>query len=69
MLKLLWIGSPFFAGDMKKCGWDLRFHNFENTAVFHWQDLLEIADGPRMCLWWPINAVPLLFWEWKISHA
>ena len=46
MLKLLWIGSPFFAGDMKKCGWDLRFHNFENTAVFHWQDLLEIADGP-----------------------
>jgi hypothetical protein len=46
MQKLLWIGSPFVAKDMEKCGWDLRFHNFEHTAVFYWQDLLEIADGP-----------------------
>jgi len=46
MQKLLWIGSPFFARDMEKCGWDLRFHNFEHTAVFHWQDLVEIAGGP-----------------------
>ena len=46
MHKLLWIGSPFFANDMAKCGWDLRFHNFEHTAVFHWQDLVELADGP-----------------------
>ena len=46
MHKLLWIGSPFFAQGMAKCGWDLRFHNFEHTAVFHWQNLVELADGP-----------------------
>lgn len=46
MQKLLWIGSPFFAHDLEKCGWDLRFHNFEAGVVYHRQDLIELADGP-----------------------
>lgn len=46
MRKILWIGSPFFAHELVKCGWDLYFYNFEDTRVFYWQDLVEIADGP-----------------------
>lgn len=46
MSKLLWVGSPFFAKDMARCGWDVRLHNFEHAAVLNWQDLVKIADGP-----------------------
>ena len=46
MHKLLWIGSPFFAKSLPKCGWDLRFHNFEQTTTFSWRELCQLADGP-----------------------
>ncbi len=45
MYKLLWIGSPFFSKSLPRCGWDLYFHNFEQTAVFTWPDLIKLSNG------------------------
>ena len=41
--KLLWLGSPFFSGALSDCGWEVRVHNFEEIAVFAWEDLVRLA--------------------------
>ncbi len=43
--KLLWIGSPFFSEALKKEGWDIRLHNFEEPQVYGWDDLVCLAGG------------------------
>ncbi|UZP68568.1 glycosyltransferase [Desulfovibrio mangrovi] len=43
MKKLFWIGSPFFSGALAACGWEVHVHNFEQTAVFGWGDIVSLA--------------------------
>ncbi|MBQ9406035.1 MAG: glycosyltransferase family 1 protein [Desulfovibrio sp.] len=44
MPRLLWIGSPFFSSELASCGWETVCHNFEQPAVYHWHDLVRVAD-------------------------
>ena len=46
MPKLFWIGSPFFSQALRACGWNVVAHNFEHTAVFDWDDIVDLASGP-----------------------
>lgn len=41
--KLFWIGSPFFAPALAACGWQVHFFNFEEPAVYGWDDLVRMA--------------------------
>lgn len=41
--KLFWIGSPFFAPALEACGWQVHFFNFEEPAVYGWDDLVRMA--------------------------
>lgn len=41
--KLFWIGSPFFAPALPACGWEVHFFNFEEVAVYGWEDLVRMA--------------------------
>ncbi len=43
MQRLFWIGSPFFSASLSACGWEVRTCNFEDIAVFSWQDLVRMA--------------------------
>lgn len=44
MQKLLWIGSPFFAHELPSLGWsEVHIHNFEDSRVYSWQELINIA--------------------------
>ncbi len=43
MPRLLWIGSPFFSNELVSCGWEVARHNFENPAVYGWDDLVQVA--------------------------
>ncbi len=43
MRRLLWIGSPFFSQSLKSCGFEVHVHNFEQPAVFGWDDLVRLA--------------------------
>lgn len=43
MQRLFWIGSPFFSASLEACGWQVRFFNFEEAAVFGWNDLVRKA--------------------------
>ncbi|MDR3357591.1 MAG: glycosyltransferase [Desulfovibrio sp.] len=44
MRNLLWIGSPFFCGELRHCGWaNVAQHNFEEARVFCWEELVHIA--------------------------
>lgn len=41
--KLFWIGSPFFAPALTGCGWQVHIFNFEEAAVYAWDDLVRMA--------------------------
>lgn len=44
MQRLLWIGSPFFANELRTCGWqDVAFYNFEDARLFDWDALTRLA--------------------------
>lgn len=43
MPRLLWIGSPFFSDALASCGWETALHNFENPAVYGWEELVRTA--------------------------
>ncbi len=43
MQRIFWIGSPFFQASLRDCGWDVYFHNFEDIAIFGWEDIVRIA--------------------------
>ena len=44
MQSLLWIGSPFFAGELSACGWqNVALHNFEEPFLYGWEDLVRLA--------------------------
>ncbi|MDE7064642.1 MAG: glycosyltransferase [Desulfovibrionaceae bacterium] len=43
MQRLFWIGSPFFSASLSACGWEVRTYNFEDIAVFSWQDVVRMA--------------------------
>ncbi|MDR2056301.1 MAG: glycosyltransferase [Desulfovibrio sp.] len=44
MQNLLWIGSPFFCGELQPCGWTkVALHNFEDARVFCWEELVHLA--------------------------
>lgn len=41
--KLFWIGSSLFAPALSSCGLEVHEYNFEEAAVFRWQDLVRLA--------------------------
>lgn len=41
--KLFWIGSPFFSSALAAAGWEVFAWNFENAAVYGWDDLVAMA--------------------------
>lgn len=41
--KLFWIGSPFFASALSACGWQVQHFNFEEYAVYGWEQLVDMA--------------------------
>lgn len=43
MQRLFWIGSPFFSSSLVECGWQVHVFNFEDVAVYGWQDLVRMA--------------------------
>ena len=43
MQRIFWIGSPFFCSSLEECGWQVHYFNFEDVAVFAWQDLVRMA--------------------------
>lgn len=44
MEKLLWLGNPFFAEELKNCGWgQVCVRNFNELKLFSWRDLVELA--------------------------
>lgn len=44
MQNLVWIGNPFFAGDLQGCGWEkVYIHNFEDKRIYGWQDILDLC--------------------------
>ena len=45
MRKLLWIGSPFFSSSLAELGWEVVVHNFEDTQVYTWADLVRLNKG------------------------
>lgn len=44
MKNIFWLGNPYFASDLEKCGWEQVFiHNPSTIRPFGWKDLLELA--------------------------
>lgn len=43
MRRLFWIGSPFFNTSLEALGWRVHTFNFEDAAVFGWNDLVRMA--------------------------
>ncbi len=43
MRRVFWIGSGFFQSSLAKCGLEVYFFNFEEVAVFGWDDLVTKA--------------------------
>lgn len=43
MQRLFWIGSPFFARDLRHHGFEVVVHNFEKQLVFTWADIVRLA--------------------------
>lgn len=43
MRKLFWIGSPFFAQALRDEGWQVHAMDFQQVAVFGWDDLVREA--------------------------
>lgn len=41
--KLFWIGSPFFSPALAAAGWQVHTYNFEDLAVYGWDDLVRMA--------------------------
>lgn len=41
--KLFWIGSPFFSPALAAAGWQVHTWNFEDLAVYGWDDLVRMA--------------------------
>lgn len=41
--KLFWIGSPFFSPALEAAGWQVQIWNFEDIAVYGWEDLVALA--------------------------
>ncbi len=44
--KLFWIGSPFFSSSLAAQGWEVYTHNFEHPAVFDFERICELSEGP-----------------------
>uniref|UniRef100_B8DNV9 Spore protein YkvP/CgeB glycosyl transferase-like domain-containing protein n=1 Tax=Nitratidesulfovibrio vulgaris (strain DSM 19637 / Miyazaki F) TaxID=883 RepID=B8DNV9_NITV9 len=43
MPRLFWIGSPFFAQALREEGWQVHAMDFQQVAVFGWQDIVRAA--------------------------
>lgn len=43
MRRLVWIGSPFFSDALRAAGWEVFAHDFQDVAVFGWDDLVAMA--------------------------
>ena len=44
MENLLWVGQPYFAAELRNCGWQkVHIHDFSEERVFSWQELIELA--------------------------
>lgn len=43
MRKLFWIGSPFFSQALREEGWQVHAMDFQQVAVFGWEDIVRAA--------------------------
>ncbi len=44
MQKILWLGSPYFSGELSDCGWQhVAFHKCDAGCMLGWHDLVRLA--------------------------
>ncbi len=44
-MKIFWIGNPFFNSQLKDCGFEVIYHNFDEPKIYTWQEIVKLANG------------------------